>query len=1428
VSEVSAVDGGANWIASEAPPRRQVVWQAAISVEAVGLELSPGDSLIRPQLADGGSTLFFTLRRKGGDADIFRSRLIDGRWQDTVPVENINSDSEDIGPSLTRDGRTLFLYSNRPGGFGGFDVYVSRRTAVAWSKPENLGIRINSVADEYDPSVSPDGTRLFYSSNRSETLQRRIVGDDGVGDANDWPATLRARATSATFDLFLAERSGASRAWQVPRPLHELNYNDSSEGAPFVSSNGAFIYFTSNRAWRSGETTNFDIYRARIVGSQFVQVENLGLGVNTAANEMEPALSGEGFQLFFSRNAERQDLATSQHYGLFASTATEITETRSWDDANFRALLAWISAHGPWMISAALLCGLLAGLIWYLRQVSLKRATVPGFFLSALLFHLMIVGSLFVIALDDDLRSRLKKEVRELVVAVQFDNNPEPEEGEPDFGNQADSQSVETVQPTNVQRQSVEVPPIETPRNNPRPVPPVPSKLPFVVPSEQIVTTKPELKMPTDSLTLERTPVIRDPLVEIVETIDVQPVAETPEPEPTNLEVDLSRKQPIAEPIASPETLPPASVASQLPPAVVPVERTTVQPPAIVAVDDAPALMRKVALDVAMVEAKVETVEVTAGESSDSQMTPTKTSVDVARQSVEAATPTVGLPPRRTRLVSTPAMSSESVPVERAGDQALQVRGPANPIALARADRPSLAESPESVPTETVAGPATPQLSAEPISPVIEVARQANQEMTNPIAGLPPRRDATMGQTSALTSESVTVERSVFRPVKIASVVEPIVLDRAGAQPDLPSESMATEDLVGPSTASNQVITTTPAQVKIARQEIDSALVPRTAISTTGPIFNQLQVASQVAPSRNQVEIVQASPAETPTTLAMLRRPAAAALEVTGPIETIAQATAQPGSAPIVDPSRSLAVRVRRSGEVTLDPKTPSSGPITDNATVKRQLTVDQTTIKTSTLDTFSEPRSTEIAAPLARVSPTTDRPAEEAIMTELIVAAMSAKTSRSLAGVEVGASRTEAQVVESFRRQVALAGLPGDVNVAQLAMTAPNRDGSHDVPEFRVTLGDLVRDTGRTPRLPFAEDSIGLQAMLRLRQSEAKKDLLEAFGGNTTTESAVARSLNWLKLHQHDDGQWSLNRFTELCEKHHKAHKCTGTGGQSDTAATGFALLPFLGAGHTHQAGDHREVVSRGLMWLVKVQKSDGDLFVGGAGNTHMYSHGIATIALCEAYAMTRDPALRDAAQKAIDFIVAAQHPSGGWRYAPRQNGDTSVFGWQIMALKSGQMAELNVPQATLDKAKLWLKHVGATGKNEGRFGYTNNSPNLTMTAEALLCLQYLGSERNDKRLIAGSRFLAENLPTKETSYYWYYGTQVMFHMQGEPWQKWNAALRNTLVETQVKQGSMAGTWDPKDKWEKTGGRVYATALRVLMLEVYYRHLPLYQVLNQ
>ena len=231
--------------------------------------------------------------------------------------------------------------------------------------------------------------------------------------------------------------------------------------------------------------------------------------------------------------------------------------------------------------------------------------------------------------------------------------------------------------------------------------------------------------------------------------------------------------------------------------------------------------------------------------------------------------------------------------------------------------------------------------------------------------------------------------------------------------------------------------------------------------------------------------------------------------------------------------------------------------------------------------------------------------------------------------------------------------------------------------------------------------------------------------------------------------------------------------GNESDTAGTALAHVAVLGHGQTHLQGDYTDTVARGLHWLVEAEGYDGDL--RGRGNGRMYAHGQAAIALCEAYALTQDKQLADPAQRAIDYIVRAQHRRGGWRYEPGQAGDTSVVGWQLMALRHAQMAYLKVPTDSFTKAAKFLDSV-QTQPSIGLYTYMpGGGTTPAMTAEGLLCRQYSGWKRNDSAMTGGIRWLLKQNPPRADNvnmYYWYYATQVMHHVGGSPWQEWNGQL--------------------------------------------------------
>ncbi|MDA1016322.1 MAG: hypothetical protein O3A00_17925, partial [Planctomycetota bacterium] len=247
------LDGKHSFSGEGVPNPRHVIWSPAIPVEPRAANAGARDSLIRPAVDEKESVLYFTLRKSTGKADIYRSRMVDDTWQPAEPVAELNTESDDIGPVIQQGGQTLYLYSNREGGYGGFDIYVSHRTENGWSKPENLGPKINSPAHEYDPAILHDGTRLFFASNRSARTHRMVV-EHATGDPREqWTTTLRADLGLNKFDLYDATRKSDEHEWHVARPLEELNLPESNEGAPFVDPVGAFVYFVSDRPIRKGE-----------------------------------------------------------------------------------------------------------------------------------------------------------------------------------------------------------------------------------------------------------------------------------------------------------------------------------------------------------------------------------------------------------------------------------------------------------------------------------------------------------------------------------------------------------------------------------------------------------------------------------------------------------------------------------------------------------------------------------------------------------------------------------------------------------------------------------------------------------------------------------------------------------------------------------------------------------------------------------------------------------------------------------------------------------------------------------------------------------------------------------------------------------------------------------------------------------------------
>ena len=402
--------------------------------------------------------------------------------------------------------------------------------------------------------------------------------------------------------------------------------------------------------------------------------------------------------------------------------------------------------------------------------------------------------------------------------------------------------------------------------------------------------------------------------------------------------------------------------------------------------------------------------------------------------------------------------------------------------------------------------------------------------------------------------------------------------------------------------------------------------------------------------------------------------------------------------------------------------------------------------------------------------------------------------------------SKAQDTMQQELQTDSAMAG-----ELTKLTEPLPNQMATNSQAATLETMSDLQKNLPWQMAVP-SKSGGGFQG----RSGELKQQLLSARGGSPATEDAVERALRWIAAHQLPDGSWSFN--------HHEVEigKLSPNPGEplTRTGATGLALLPFLGKGYTHMnENPYRDQIERGLYFLranMIIGPNGGDLQDGS-----MYGHGLAALALCEAYAMTEDPALRSEATQAVRFIEYAQHGEGGWRYQPKQPGDISVFGWQLMALKSALLGDIKVDSTTIGMAEFWLDRVQQA--DGAYYGYQHPGKMVSPTSIGLLSRMYLGWPKEDPRMHKGVDFLSDEGPSKTDMYYNYYATNVLCHYGGPQWEGWNDELKAYLIKTQSRKGYTTGSWYFDEKHSRVGGRLYVTCLSAMILEVYYRHMPLY-----
>ena len=407
---------------------------------------------------------------------------------------------------------------------------------------------------------------------------------------------------------------------------------------------------------------------------------------------------------------------------------------------------------------------------------------------------------------------------------------------------------------------------------------------------------------------------------------------------------------------------------------------------------------------------------------------------------------------------------------------------------------------------------------------------------------------------------------------------------------------------------------------------------------------------------------------------------------------------------------------------------------------------------------------------------------------------------------VEIG--RDTASSARPLGSESGLDPLEGHPRVTEIA-------SARVVPDVAAVL-PAQNDIG--PTLPSVPDS-----PFKMRAPEIHKPILEQLGGTRESETAVERALAYLASVQEEDGRWTFVNGNRRPPRNSQVRS-------HDSACSGLSILAFLAQDHRpDKPGPYQQAIAKSLDFLLSQQTEDGDLRGphrgGGADNANMYDHAISTLALAEAALMTRDPRYTAAALAGARFIVEAQDPrTGGWRYIPGEQGDSSVFGWQIMALHSAEQLGFEIPAATRRGAIRYIA-ISSRGNQHMLAGYQpRENPTAPMTAEITFARMLLGQQLNEDEADEVSAYLGRQPPQLNNPdiYYWYYGSLCMMQMQTESWKSWNTHTRDLLIRTQYRIGNL-GYWDNL-KWGDRGGRVFTTAMGALTLEVYYRYMPLQQ----
>ena len=1453
---------------------RLILWESAESLE--GIEAIE-DELFDPAFGADGSTLIMNKGRplKKGGADLHISRNPSGeKWLEPTPLETVNSDANDIGAHLSADGLHLFFSSDREGGLGGYDIWYSWKTEEGdWTAPINAGSEVNTAFNEYDPAYNPYSDTLYFASNRPK---RELTEDE----KNAWLATQRELLFNSDYDIFRAYRNPLVVDDDAPQSLFEEGHRipelntEFDEGQMTLTPRGDFLYFSSNREGGHG---GFDLYRTRILDGQFVEIQNIGGPINTPSDEMDPALTNHGYILVFSSNRPMEMPAdedvisvildsgeeytpesevkaatpvVSTRFALYQSTSREVFVQVG--DSVLSGLWNFLWKNKWWVLLALVALALILYLLRLLNKRDVDLSTTARALIGSVLVHavLAFLLSLWFItyqiieeasdplmeaALDTDAlaQEQLALEIRETVTEM--------------------VPAVEDPIPVQAVRPDMPIPTVE-PLETPDIAPPPDA---FVVEHKPVQFQPP---IPENTPTPQPTPEL--PPVELPQVEALQPLATTPVP--LQMEDTRQLEAPTPEPtLQTPQTVQQLTQTQAFTIPLKALATPTLEANTQATLNNAPVV------DTALPPLNAPTFpnefelpteeaptlpELSQAESVPQQLDANR-NVEAEQQpellSAQASQTLTQASPANSKNAPTPA------PVPAMELPQLAQNLPTPQQTSLNAPSPELSK-PQFTPQELPSQPA-PELP-QPLQPVaqnvtLEATRNVEAEQQ------PELQDAQSSQT--LTKATPDAPDSTIAPAPAPTLDVPLVEEGMLAKQHT-KLSPETPDLPEPS----------PSQTPLPNQpapDIPESLQPLA-------LKVDLESARDVQAEQNP-ELKEALPASSPTTkVATNSKPAqpspenaelntpdiqpdqiaqsASTLKATTPEQSApGQPNAELPNQPtpeIPELLKPLALQVDLESSRNLESheqaqlKEAQSEPASASKVVSKPQPTKPSPEKAS-LDA-PETQPTTIAQSSLTLKPTTPEasspaPADVELpnqpspeipeLGQLSPLKLELESSRTLlaesqpaleaANAEQPSTQQSANTSPPLPKpELAKLDLPTLPDLAPLD-TSSTLLKTNLPPVLNPNLPDLAGpDTTVAVHLPTIEHDPQLlleskpseEEPYLLRDPKLREKVLERLGGNEETEKAVAKALDWFSRNQEQDGRWSI-------QKH---------GGQKghDNAATAFAVLCYFGWGIKHnEPGRYKETVDKALNWMIENQEEDGSFM--NRQHNGMYDHGVATMALAEAYGLTQDEKLKEPLQKAIDFIIKAQNQKhGAWDYRPNSNRiDSSVSGWQIMALRSARMAGLEVPERPFQLSAKWLDTVGA-GSNRGIYGYDGRQYKTdAMVATGLFAQQLLGVSPEHPRMKESVLHIARKMPSLRSPdfYYWYYASLSLYQHQGPVWEEWNQKMKPIWLNLQETTGPNAGSWAPKGGHHMGDmGRVITTALATLSLEVYYRYLPLYQ----